>query len=145
MLTALNFAKALTCKDVVSSEPCGECPSCKKIDSMTHPDVFILRAEKEGSSIKIDDVRQLIKDIYLKPFEAKKKVYIIDGAEDMKHEAANALLKTLEEPPTDSILILITDNLRGAFSYHYFAFAGGKVLSAKTRRDLRYTGKIPRT
>ncbi|MBI5123846.1 MAG: DNA polymerase III subunit [Candidatus Omnitrophica bacterium] len=91
-LTALSFAEALNCKNPV-----------------------IVRPEKEGGSIKIDDIRQLIKDAYLKPFEGTKKVYIIDGAELMKHEAANALLKTLEEPPADSIIILISDSLRALF------------------------------
>lgn len=114
-LAALNFAKAIVCQDAVSYESCDKCPSCKKMDSQSHPDLFVLRPEKEGSSVKIDDIRQLIKDIYLKPFEAKKKIYIIDEAQNMKHEAANALLKTLEEPPTDSILILITDNLKSLF------------------------------
>ncbi len=125
-LTAINFAKANLCPNAVSAEGCDNCPSCKKIDSLTHPDLFVLRQEKEarqskglnperGRGVKIDDIRQIIKDIYLKPFEAKKKVYIIDEAEGMKHEAANALLKTLEEPPTDSIIILITDNLKALF------------------------------
>ncbi|MDP3790850.1 MAG: DNA polymerase III subunit delta' [Candidatus Omnitrophota bacterium] len=114
-LTAVNFAKAIVCQNAVSYEPCDKCPSCKKIDNLSHPDVSILKAEKDRGTIKIDDIRKLIKDIYLRPFEAKKKVYIIDQAQDMKHEAANALLKTLEEPPTDSILILITDNLKALF------------------------------
>lgn len=114
-LAALNFAKVIMCQNALSCEPCDKCPSCKKIDAKSHPDLFVLRPEKEGGSVKIDDIRQLIKDIYLKPFEAKKKVYIIDEAQSMKHEAANALLKTLEEPPTDSMLILITDNLKSLF------------------------------
>ena len=125
-LTAMNFAKAVICANSVSHESCDGCPSCKKIDSFTHPDVFVLRPQNEGRQthglysertrgIKIDDIRRLIKDIYLKPFEAKKKVYIIEEAQSMKHEAANALLKTLEEPPTDSMLILITDNLKALF------------------------------
>ena len=115
MLAAMNFAKAVNCEKTVSSEPCDACRSCKKIEALNHPDISIVKPEKEGGSIKIEAVRQLIKDIYFKPFEAKKKVYIIDGAQNMKHEAANALLKTLEEPPTDSILILITDNLKALF------------------------------
>jgi len=151
-LAAMNFAKAIICPNTVSYdssagsgerpeafEGCDNCPSCKKVDNLMHPDVFMLKPEKEGVAIrthrplgpstlrqaqgrpeqsrgiKIDDVRKLIKDIYLRPFEAKKKVYIIDEAQHMKHEAANALLKTLEEPPTDSILILIVDNLKALF------------------------------
>ena len=114
-IAAINFAKTLNCQTSASCEPCETCPSCKKINESSHPDVSIIAPEKDGASIKIEDVRRIIKDIYLKPFEAKLKVYIIDGAQYMKHEAANALLKTLEEPPTDSILILITENLKALF------------------------------
>lgn len=114
-LAALNFAKVLNCDRAVDNESCDNCPSCKKIDSLSHPDVFILRPIKEGGSIGIDEIRELIKNISLRPFEGRKKVYIIDGAQTLRHEAANALLKTLEEPPTPSILILITDNLKALF------------------------------
>ncbi len=114
-LAALNFAKALNCVSTVNNEGCDKCPSCKKIDNITHPDVFILRPIKKGGSIGIDEIRELIKNISLRPFEGRKKVYIIDGAQNLKHEAANALLKTLEEPPTPSVLILITDSLKTLF------------------------------
>lgn len=130
-LAAINFAKALNCLSPVSGSPCDpsagsgshpepvegcdQCSSCKKIDSSKHPDIFILKPKEEGALIKIEDVRALIKDVYLKPFEAYKKVYIIEGAEYMKHEAANALLKTLEEPPADSIIILLTENTKALF------------------------------
>ena len=114
-LTALNFAKLLNCQaEPDGDEACGcdECASCKKIDSLNHPDVFLFSPEKEGSSIGIEKIRAIIKDIGLKPYEARKKVYIIDNASSMTREAANAFLKTLEEPPPDSILILITQDLR---------------------------------
>jgi DNA polymerase III subunit delta' len=114
-LAALSFAKALNCDSAGSGEPCDQCASCKKIDSSTHPDIFILKPEEEGASIKIEDIRALIKDVYLKPFEARKKVYIIESAEYMKHEAANALLKTLEEPPADSVIILLAENIKSLF------------------------------
>jgi len=130
-LAAVNFAKALNCSGSLSGPPCDpsagsgphpeltegcdECASCKKIDSSKHPDVFILKPKEEGASIKMDDVRAIIKDVYLKPLEARKKVYIIEGAEYMKHEAANALLKTLEEPPADSVIILLTENTKSLF------------------------------
>ena len=111
-ITAINFAKALNCDDIKSGESCDQCPSCKKIDSSKHPDIYILSPEEEGGSIKIEDVRAVIKDVYLKPFEAKRKVYIIEAAQKLKHEAANALLKTLEEPPADSVIILLTENIK---------------------------------
>jgi DNA polymerase-3 subunit delta' len=113
---AINFAKAINCGiSAVSGSSCDECPSCKKIDALLHPDIFTLKPEEEGGSIKIEDVRGLIKDVYLRPFEARKKVYIIESAEYMKHEAANALLKTLEEPPADSIIILLAENVKALF------------------------------
>ncbi|MFA6609671.1 MAG: DNA polymerase III subunit delta' [Candidatus Omnitrophota bacterium] len=110
-LAALNFAKAANCPGAIGYDACDQCPSCRKIDASNHPDVFILRPEKESSAIKIEKVRELIKDIGLKPYEGRKKVYIIDGADLMKHEASAAILKTLEEPPTDAIIILLAENL----------------------------------
>lgn len=109
-MTALNFAKALNCgkKD---AEPCDSCPSCRKIDSGTHPDVFMVTPEEDETAIKIQRVRGLIDSIGLKPYEGRKKVYIIDDAGAMTQEAANAFLKTLEEPPPDSILILLAQDL----------------------------------
>ncbi len=115
-LTALNFAKAANCLAEEAARPCEACASCKKIASFNHPDLSILMPEKEGASIKIEAIRGLIKDIGLKPYEGRKKFYIIDGAQFMTEEAANALLKTLEEPPSDSVLILITENLGSLLS-----------------------------
>jgi len=114
-LAAINFAKAVNCPDAVSGFSCDKCPSCRKIESLSHPDIFILKPEEKSDSIKIDNVRALIKDVYLKPFEAHKKVYIIENSEYMKHEASNALLKTLEEPPADSIIILLAENIKSLF------------------------------
>jgi DNA polymerase-3 subunit delta' len=114
-LAAINFAKAVNCDDLKDGSSCDRCVSCKKIDSVLHPDVFTLRPKEEGGAIKIEDVRSLIRDVYLKPFQARKKVYIIEGAEYMKHEAANALLKTLEEPPSDSVIILLSENTKSLF------------------------------
>lgn len=117
-LAALNFAKAINCASTgleAGSEGaggCDNCPSCKKIDSLNHPDVRLTAPAKEGAAVKIYDIRALIKDVSLKPYGARKKVYIIDEADKLTEEAANALLKTLEEPSPDSILILITENLR---------------------------------
>jgi DNA polymerase III, gamma/tau subunits len=126
-LTAINLAKAANCialapaksadsalsLDVRSDliDACGECISCRKIDSFNHPDVFLLKPEKEGASLKIDSIRAMIRDIGLKPYEGRKKFYVIDEAGSLTEEASNALLKTLEEPPSDSVLILIVESL----------------------------------
>ena len=115
-LSAVNFAKALNCVSPKDGGPCDGCISCRKIDAMNHPDFVVLSPEKDSASIKIDAVRELARDISLKPYEARKKVYIIDDAALMKHEAQNALLKTLEEPVTDSVLILVTSDIPRLFS-----------------------------
>lgn len=110
-LAAVNFAKALNC-DNLKDDACGSCGSCLKIDKKQHPDVhfFGVQEEEEDSahSIKIEDIRSLQKDISLRPYEAKYKIFIIDNAHQLTPEAANALLKTLEEAPAQSVIILVT-------------------------------------
>lgn len=114
-LAAVNFAKALNCQAPLLGDPCDVCASCKKIDAHNHPDVAMISPLEDATSIKIDAVRGLIKDINMKPYEGKKKVYIMDEADSMKHEAANALLKTLEDPPSDSVMILLVENIGSLF------------------------------
>lgn len=114
-MAAMNFAKALNCKDDKIGGSCDSCVSCMKIDAGSHPDVLFLKPEKVGASIKIEKVRELIRSLSLKPYEGRNKVFIIDDADAMGHEAQNALLKTLEEPPAESILILMTSNAKGLF------------------------------
>lgn len=117
-LAAVNFAKAVNClgepdaREASFAQPCDSCIPCRKANSSNHPDLMVLKPEKDGSSIPIDDIRALIKDANLKPYEAKKKFYIIDEASAMKEESSNAFLKTLEEPPSDSVFIMIAENLR---------------------------------
>ncbi len=106
---ALALAKAVNCLEGKEGDPCEKCPSCRKINSSNHPDVCLI--EPEGFSLKIGQMRWLQNQISLKPFEGRKKVYIIEEAEKMTSPAANSLLKTLEEPPGESLLILGTSNL----------------------------------
>lgn len=108
--TALSIAKRINCEvkcDVRQEEPCDRCPSCRKIKSGNHPDVFVLDTGDE-QSIKIARVRELIYRIQLKPFESEKKIFIIKDAEKLTLEGSNALLKTLEEPAGSSLLLLTT-------------------------------------
>lgn len=86
---------------------CDRCPSCRKINSGSHPDVHVLEAAP-GESIKIDAVRELLAQVRLRPFMAAKKIFIIHNIEVLTTEGANALLKTLEEPSVNSLLILTT-------------------------------------
>lgn len=108
MLSAMSLAKALNCLEM-EADFCGRCVSCKKIDDGNHPDLKTVAPD--GQVIKIDQIRDLQHDLQFRPFEGKKRVFIIDAADRMGLPAANSLLKTLEEPPRDSILILVTANL----------------------------------
>ena len=107
-LTALAFIEAVFCG---GTEGCGHCPACRKISSGRHPDLHLV--EPDGAFIKIDQIRELQRELAFRPFEATKKACIIDGAERLNPAAGNALLKTLEEPPGNALLILITANPDG--------------------------------
>ena len=107
--TARWFAKALQC-GAQGGEPCGTCRSCLQADGGNHPDILFLRPEKPAT-IGVDDIRdQVNNEMGIKPYSSAYKIFIIDGAERMTVQAQNALLKTLEEPPSYGILILLTEN-----------------------------------
>jgi len=112
-LVAKNFAKAINCLEI-KNDACDRCISCQKIEKNNHPDVHLLE-NRENTSIKIDEIRLLQKELNLKPYEAKKKIFIIDNAQMLTPEAANSLLKSLEEPPPETIFILITSELKKIF------------------------------
>ncbi len=102
-LMATALARAIVC---LEQRGCGHCRACRKIDHQNHPDLHIL--EPEGNSIKIEQVRALQRDLNLKPLEAPRKICMIEQADTMTVGAANALLKTLEEPRGDTLLILLS-------------------------------------
>jgi DNA polymerase III subunit delta' len=108
MTTALEFARALVCA-TGSDDACGECAACTKLEHRMHPDVHIIEPEGKGRQIKIDVIRDTVQhELGLKPYEAKWKVVLINEADAMNLHTANCLLKTLEEPPPSSILVLVT-------------------------------------
>lgn len=86
---------------------CGRCSSCRKILAKAHADVK--HFEPEGQFIKIDQMRELSREAFFRPFEGRMRVFIIDEAERMNLESANSILKTLEEPPPSSLLILVSN------------------------------------
>jgi DNA polymerase-3 subunit delta' len=102
--TALNFACAVNC----NQNNCDNCSICTRILNGVHPDVLLI--EPEGNFITVGQVRDIQAKAGLKPFEAEKKVYIIDDVDRMNLIAANAFLKILEEPPENLIFILISSN-----------------------------------
>lgn len=105
-LLAKTLSKTVNCLEL-TSDSCDRCSSCRKIESGQHPDIHII--ENGDDDIKIESIRQLQKEIYLRAYEAKVKVFIIDNCHKLTSEAQNALLKVLEEPPKNSLIILITD------------------------------------
>jgi len=111
--SSIEFAKAINCENREKENIDCTCTSCNKIDSMNHPDVFMIYPEGVACSIKIGKIREIIYQASLKPYEGKKGVFVINDAETMTEEAQNALLKLLEDPPQNHILILTAFNILG--------------------------------
>ena len=113
MTLALDLARALNCQS--DEPPCGECVSCQKIASGNHPDVQVIGLIQNGNSaeaklISTDQIKEMQHSASLPPFEGKYKVFIIEGAELLSIEAANRMLKTLEEPVGKVVFILLATN-----------------------------------
>ncbi|MDD5081898.1 MAG: AAA family ATPase, partial [Dehalococcoidales bacterium] len=118
MTLALTLAQALNCE--ATAPPCGQCSSCQKVVSAKHADVQVINLisslepgeTKPQAEISIDQIRQMQHSASLPPFEGRCKVFIIEGAEHLSDEAANCLLKTLEEPVGRVVFILLTTSER---------------------------------
>ena len=115
MTLAINIAQALNCLQG-PGEPCGNCVQCTRIALGQHADVRVVGiglSQGDGPTrtvIGIDDVKDVLRQVYLNPYEGRRSIVIFDGAESMSEAATNALLKTLEEPPDQvTILLLTTD------------------------------------
>lgn len=102
--TARAFGMALNCLSPAGGSSCGECPSCQKVISGTHPDMVTVKPE--GAFIKIGQVRAVSRQLRFAPLEGKWRVIIINDAHTMNLEASNAILKILEEPPKHTVIIL---------------------------------------
>lgn len=108
-LLAKTFAKTLLCEENNNTDPCNKCTSCIMMETANNPDYFEVSSKK--ASIGVDDIReQVIEQMDIKPYRSKYKVFIIGEAERMTIQAQNALLKTIEEPPSYGVVILLTKN-----------------------------------
>src|SRR5262245_9454207 len=109
---AVAIAEALNCLKPQQSgdfarEGCGECPACRRIQRGVHPDIIVIEPGEMGS-IKIEQVRDVIARSEFRPFEGRRRVVVIDDADALVPAAQNALLKTLEEPPSASMFVLVS-------------------------------------
>jgi DNA polymerase III subunit delta' len=102
-----HWIAALALCESAGSRPCNACPSCRLLSSDSHPDAHAVRLEDDAQQIKVDQVRELIESLALKSYRGGYKVGIIEGAETLNTNGANAFLKTLEEPSADTVLILV--------------------------------------
>ncbi|MEA3560256.1 MAG: DNA polymerase III subunit delta' [Candidatus Omnitrophota bacterium] len=109
-LAARQLAKVLNCQEK-GPDCCDVCSQCRKIDSFNHPDVRYIKPFENSTKIKIEQIRRLKQTVNLKPYEADLKIWIVLDADSMTEEAADGFLKTLEEPPGRSLLILVCSNL----------------------------------
>ncbi len=112
-LTAIRLAQALNCErppETNALDSCGACRSCQQIEARTHPDFFVIEPDQEQATqqIKIEQVREIEHQIMYRPLIGERKICLIDNADRMTIGAANALLKTLEEPPAHSLFLVIS-------------------------------------
>ena len=118
MTLALDLARLVNCIDDDSANmPCHECRQCQRITNSLHADVRVISQGGTANSarrtaISVDQIRELQREAVLKPYEGRYRVFIIEDAENFTQEAANALLKMLEEPPEDVIFVLLASEVR---------------------------------
>ena len=106
-IAALALCESRDAGDAHDLRPCGVCASCRLLRSDSHPDAYPVRLEDDARQIKVDQVRGLIESLALKSYRGGFKVGVIEGAESLNANGANAFLKTLEEPTANTVLILI--------------------------------------
>src|SRR4051794_4737465 len=106
---ARQLAKTMLCESPPSEcwDSCDQCPACKLVDAGTHPDVFQVSRPEDKHEFPISTIQQLLSDLAIKPARGSRKIAIVDDADDLNEESANSFLKTLEEPPPGSVVVLI--------------------------------------
>ena len=106
---ALEFAHSLMCEQPLTDSACGQCKSCNLNNAHSNPDLLMIEPEEEGKAIKVDQIRDLIQKVSLTSHSQNYRVIIISPADALNINASNSLLKTLEEPPNNTVLILVSD------------------------------------
>ena len=104
---ARALAGALLCEAPVEGDACDHCRSCRQNQGGNHPDLHVL--QPAGTSLKIEQIRELQKQVQFKPYQGQRHVFILEKVDTMTQEAANSFLKTLEEPSSQAVFILATD------------------------------------
>lgn len=104
-----SAARALACALICDDDGCGACAVCRRVRSGSHPDVHVLSPEGVAGYV-ISQIQGIIRDVHLKPIEAKHKIYILEDVDRFNDASANAFLKTLEEPPGDVVIVLLADD-----------------------------------
>jgi DNA polymerase-3 subunit delta' len=112
---AKAFAQALLCENYGENDSCGVCKNCSQVKSDNHPDVIVVTNQlydinKKSMDVSVDTVRSMKQDVYIRPYSADRKIYIIPRADTMNVYAQNSLLKVLEEPPEYCTIILLAEN-----------------------------------
>jgi DNA polymerase III subunit delta' len=108
---AVRLAQALNCQTPVEAGiPCGQCRDCKQIEAMQHADLTVVQADSEGGTMKVDQIREARRTLTFKPYQATYRVALFLRFQETNDNAANALLKILEEAPSYAVLILTADN-----------------------------------
>ncbi|MEW5758475.1 MAG: DNA polymerase III subunit delta' C-terminal domain-containing protein [Candidatus Omnitrophota bacterium] len=143
--TIKELAKSLNCL-IGSYNACNNCSNCKKIENLMHPDFHAYGLNSDH--IKISDIHSLQKSINMRPYEAKTKIFAIRNADNLTNDAANCLLKTLEEPLEDSVIILTTSKLSKIFptiisrcQKFYFGLADSNTLK-NLSKDKDFKNKV---
>ena len=110
-MRTFRLAQALNCQTPVEAGiPCGQCRDCKQIEAMQHADLTVIQADSEGETMKVDQIREARRTLTFKPYQAAYRVALFLRFQETNDNAANALLKILEEAPSYAVLILTADN-----------------------------------
>jgi DNA polymerase-3 subunit delta' len=145
---ALALAQALNCERVSEGDACGACVPCRKIALGEHADVRTII--NEGQFIRIEQMREMSRDAQFKPYEGRRRVYIVDEAERMNAPSANSILKTLEEPPESTLIVLVTskpyrlpETIRSRCLMLSFApLTAAKIEEHLNKKDGKTTGDV---